>query len=111
MKRFSCGLLILSILLLSLTGALAEPVTDDVPGTVSLVYSYGEDAHERHMDDVKNTVLFQGMPMNSRISISNSNAPASCTAGRRAPCSSSPRPNHFRRLKPSTTACIWGESA
>ena len=60
MKRFSCGLLILSILLLSLTGALAEPVTDDVPGTVSLVYSYGEDAHERHMDDVKNTVLFQG---------------------------------------------------
>ncbi len=60
MKRFSCGLLILSILLLSLTGTLAEPVTDDVPGTVSLVYSYGEDAHERHMDDVKNTVLFQG---------------------------------------------------
>ena len=60
MKRFSCGLLILSILLLSLTGALAEPVTDDVPGTVSLVYSYGEDAHERHMDNVKNTVLFQG---------------------------------------------------
>ena len=39
MKRFSCGLLILSILLLSLTGTLAEPVTDDVPGTVSLVYS------------------------------------------------------------------------
>ncbi len=60
MKRFSCGLLILSILLLSLTGALAEPLTDDAPGTVSLVYSYGEDARELHMDDVKNTVLFQG---------------------------------------------------
>ncbi len=60
MKRFSCGLLILSILLLSLTGALAEPLTDDAPGTVSLVYSYGEDARELHTEDVKNTVLFQG---------------------------------------------------
>ena len=39
MKRFSCGLLILSILLLSLTGTLAEPVTDDVPGTVSCIHT------------------------------------------------------------------------